>query len=126
MFIEVPSLEFEELSRKPSAEHSSEIKKRVDAARNVQNKRYGGRIQCNAYMDTQLLAEYCSLSPACEAIMKNAFNVLNLTARSYDRILRVARTIADLDGSDEITPVHLAEAIQYRTYDFSSDKQKEI
>lgn len=123
MFIEVPSLEFDELKERPSAEPSSEIKKRVDTARRIQNSRYEKcGIKCNAYMDTGLLSQYCALSPDCEKIMRGAFDALGLTARSYDRILRVARTIADLDSSSDIKPRHLAEAIQYRTYDFTSEQ----
>ena len=122
MFIEVAPLEFEEINRKPDAEPSSEIKKRVDKARDIQNTRYAGSsVSCNAYMDTRAISRYCDLSPVCQTIMKRAFDTLGLTARSYDRILRVARTIADLDGKDQLEPQHLAEAIQYRTYDFTSD-----
>ena len=72
-------------------------------------------------MDTKQLSKHCVLSPECEQIMKSAYDALGLTARSYDKILRVARTIADLDGGGDITPSHLAEAIQYRTYDFTTD-----
>ena len=61
---------------------------------------------------------FCALSPACESLMRAAFDALHLTARSYDRVLRVARTIADLAGSEEILPEHVAEAVQYRTYSF--------
>ena len=69
-------------------------------------------------MQQKQLREFCELSEDCEALMKMAFERMGLTARSYDRILRVARTIADLDGAESILPTHLAEAIQYRTYDF--------
>ena len=69
---------------------------------------------CNARMGPAEMREYCALSDDCAAIMKQAFDTMGLTARSYDRILRVARTIADLDGSEEIGLQHLAEAIQYR------------
>ena len=122
MFIEVPSLEFEDLKQKPNGESSAEIKQRVDKARKIQNERYDSLpVSCNANMDTKLLTRYCALSPECESLMKGAYDRLGLTARSYDRILRVARTIADLDGAETISPQHLAEAIQYRTYDFSAD-----
>ena len=70
-------------------------------------------------MGPRALAEFCALSPECEQLMHQAFDNMALTARSYDRILRVARTIADLDGAETIGLAHLAETIQYRTYDFS-------
>jgi len=118
IIVEVPSLEFDELARRPEAEPSSEIKKRVDAARDIQRRRFKDLgIDCNARMGPKELAEYCGLTPQCQELMRQAFDRMGLTGRSYDRILRVARTIADLDMSEEITPAHLAEAIQYRTYD---------
>jgi len=119
MIIEVPSLEYEELRDKPSAEPSAAIRARVNAARALQQKRYAGTgMECNAYIGSKQLEKYCSLDAACEKLMKDAYDRLGLTARSYDRILRVARTIADLAGSESIERLHLAEAIQYRTYDF--------
>ena len=115
LYAEVPPLEFDELSRRPAAESSAEIKKRVDAARAVQAARFGpGGPECNAHMGPAELAEFCQLDSACQALMKGAFERMGLTARSYDRILRVARTIADLDGAAAIAVDHLAETIQYR------------
>ena len=73
---------------------------------------------CNAFIGPKELREYCALSPACEELMHMAFDAMGLTARSYDRILRVARTIADLAGEENIAEEHIAEAIQYRTHDF--------
>jgi magnesium chelatase family protein len=122
MYIEVPSLEFEELRDRPSAEPSAAIRARVNTARTLQQKRYAGTgTECNAYIGSKMLDKYCALDPAGEKLMKDAYDRLGLTARSYDRILRVARTIADLAGCDRLERKHLAEAIQYRTYDFKSE-----
>ena len=119
LIIEVPALEFDELKARPNGESSAAIKERVDAARQLQRRRYASRgVPCNAYMQPKELQEWCALSPECEALMRSAFETMGLTARSYDRILRVARTIADLAGSESIAPEHLAEAVQYRTYQF--------
>lgn len=115
LYVEVPSLEFEELSQKPQAEPSAAIKARVNAARALQTARFGGGPDCNAHMGQKELQACCALDESGQALMKGAFERLGLTARSYDRILRVARTIADLDDSETIQVHHLAEAIQYRS-----------
>ena len=115
LYAEVPPLDFDELSRRPEAEPSSVIRARVEAARAVQAARFGpDGPSCNAQMGPGELAEHCRLDDACQAVMKGAFQRMGLTARSYDRILRVARTIADLDGAADIAVEHLAEAVQYR------------
>lgn len=111
--VEVPSVHFEDLRRRAEAESSAEIKKRVNAARRIQNDRFSGQ-KCNARMDPEDLRSHCALDEAGAALMKQAFETMGLTARSYDRILKVARTVADLEGSELIQPHHLAEAIQYR------------
>ena len=119
LIVEVPALEYEELRRRSPAESSAEIKKRVNAARAVQRERYGEKgSMCNARMGPRELKDFCGLSPESEELMKAAFEAMGLSARSYDRILRVARTIADMEGAESIEPGHIAEAIQYRTYDF--------
>ena len=120
IIVEVPALEFDELTEPSAGEPSRAIRARVNAARAVQRARYGDdTTTTNAHMGPRALAEFCALSPECEQLMHQAFDSMALTARSYDRILRVARTIADLDGAQTIGLAHLAEAIQYRTYDFS-------
>ncbi|MEA5151722.1 MAG: YifB family Mg chelatase-like AAA ATPase [Oscillospiraceae bacterium] len=120
LIVEVPALEYEELRRRTPAESSAEIKKRVDAARKIQRARFeGDGAMCNAHIGSRELRSFCALSGDCEALMRAAFDSMGLSARSYDRILRVARTIADLAGAAAIAPEHLAEAIQYRTCDLS-------
>lgn len=119
IIVEAPALEYEELKSRTPSESSAEIKKRVNAARGAQQKRFAGtEIHKNADMDTKALNRFCALDADCEALMHRAFDSMGLTARSYDRILRVARTIADLDGSECIGAAHIAEAIQYRSFDF--------
>lgn len=118
LHVRVPSVEYEAMRRKSTPEDSATVRARVNAARAVQQKRFEGTsVSCNAYMTPAMIAEYCALDEAGERLMKNAFEKMGLTARSHDRILRVARTIADLDGAEHIDPVHLAEAIQYRNTD---------
>ena len=113
--VEVPAVHFEDLRTRAEAEPSSEVKKRVDAARAIQNRRFGGKGgMCNARMGPGEMRRFCDLDEASSELMKQAFEAMGLTARSYDRILKVARTVADLEGSENIEPHHIAEAIQYR------------
>ena len=121
ILLEVPSLDYEELRTRAPSEPSSAVKARVDKARAVQRARFAGTdVTCNAQMGPRQVREHCALDAAGEALMKKAFDRLGLSARSYDRILRVARTIADLAGSETIQAPHLAEAIQYRTFRFET------
>ena len=112
--VEVPSVHFEDLRSRKEAEPSSSVKERVNAARSIQNQRFGNSGMCNARMGPGEMRKYCELNPESAQLMKDAFEAMGLTARSYDRILKVARTVADLDGSETIEPHHIAEAIQYR------------
>ena len=116
MHIEVPSVEYDAMRRKSAPESSAEVRRRVNAARDIQKMRYAGtEVSCNAYMTPKMIGQYCQLDTACEKLMQGAFDRLGLTGRSHDRILRMARTIADLEGSENIQAAHLAEAIQYRS-----------
>jgi len=118
MYIEVPSVEYEAMRRKEIPESSADVKRRVDGARAVQARRFAGTsTACNAHMTPAQIGRFCVLDDAGDRLMENAFARMGLTARSHDRILRVARTIADLDGAPDIGPQHLAEAIQYRNTD---------
>ena len=116
IIMEVPAVKFDDLRKRREAEPSKNIKQRVDLARNRQHARFGkNSSMCNARMGPNELRTYCRLDDESTELMRQAFQVFGLTARSYDRILRVARTIADLEGSERITSDHVAEAIQYRT-----------
>ena len=119
LHVEVAPLDFEELNPRRDAESSVAIRERVKAARSRQAERFQGESpgRCNAQMSTRLVRRYCPLSSECLRLMKAALSRLGLSARAYDRILKVARTIADLSSSPQIRPEHLAEAIQYRALD---------
>lgn len=118
LHVEVSGISYDDLSRGKEEECSSSIKKRVDAARAIQHKRYANsKTWCNAHMSVRQCNTFCKLSSDCERLMKDAFERLHLSARANNRILKVARTIADLDGSETIELGHLAEAIGYRSLD---------
>ena len=117
--VEVNPVPFEKLSDMQPGESSVIIRKRVTAARQVQNRRFEHQknIHYNAQMTTRQIREYCILDDQALQLLKSAMERLNLSARAYDRILKVARTIADLEASESVLPVHIAEAIQYRSLD---------
>ncbi len=116
--IDVDRVEFNELNTENDEESSIEIKKRINKARNIQIQRFVDEgIFTNAKMNNKLVKKYCKLDLESEELIKNAFNVFHLSARAYTRILKVARTIADLDGKQNIEPSHIAEAISYRNID---------
>lgn len=118
LHVTVPSVEYEAMRRRETPESSAVVKARVDEARAVQTARFSGTdTACNAQMAPDQVGRFCRLDDAGDALMQAAFARMGLTARSHDRVLRVARTIADLDGAAEIGPAHLAEAIQYRNTD---------
>ena len=118
LHVQVPSVEFEAMRRREAPERSSDVKARVDAARRVQGVRFQGTgVPCNAHMPPAMVGEFCALDSAGERVLHAAFDRLGLTARSHARVLRVARTIADLDGEERITAGHIAEAVQYRNTD---------
>ncbi len=120
--VEMPSLSYQEIAGETSdapIETSAEIRSRVNAARAFAHKRYEGEknLLCNASLSSTQIRKYCKLEPAAEALLKKAFDRLGLSARGYDRILRVARTVADLAGCETIGASHIAEAIQFRSLD---------
>jgi magnesium chelatase family protein len=117
--IEVPSISFDELSEKESGEASKFVQKRVQNTRNVQLTRFEGRdsIFCNAQMESKNIADYCKIDKEASDLLKTAMEKLGLSARAYDRILKVSRTIADLESLKEISSQHVSEAIQYRSLD---------
>lgn len=117
--IEVPAVKFKELTGEAMGETSERIRERVKQAREVQTQRFRGRkgIYCNAHMGSKDIRRYCAIDSGGTALLSTAISRLGLSARAYDRILKVARTIADLDGRTAIRPAHLSEAIQYRSLD---------
>lgn len=116
--VEVPQVEFSKLSSEEKGESSAEIKKRVDKARLIQTKRFEGTsVTCNAKMTPSQTSEFCKLSESGKKILERCFEAMDLSARAYDKILRIARTIADLEGSENIEVPHITEAVQYRSLD---------
>lgn len=116
--IEVSPVKYEKLESSEVPESSLEIKKRVDSARKIQSERYKGtKVICNAGLTPSMINKYCKLGNEEKKLLQNAFQKLGLSARAHSRILKVARTIADLAGCEDIKVEHLAEAIQYRSLD---------
>jgi magnesium chelatase family protein len=119
LHIEVTPVSFEQMTAMRRAESSSVIRERVMAARDIQSERFREQpdIYCNAMMPAQMVREVCAITDAGKTLLKTAMEKLGLSARAYDRILKVSRTIADLAGNESIQIEHLAEAIQYRNLD---------
>lgn len=116
----MPSVSYDDLATAPRGEPSKAIRDRVVGARNRQIARFRAadrRLHCNAAMGSKDLQAFCVMEPRSQGMLKDAINGMNLSARAYDRIVKVARTIADLAGSDSIEHNHIAEAIGYRTLD---------
>ena len=118
LHIEVPPVNYEELSATSKEETSETIRKRVNAARKIQQDRYKGfGFACNARLTPAMLQKFCVMTPAANSLLENAFNKLGLSARSYDRLLKVARTLADLNDTNLIDAQHIAAAIKFRSLD---------
>ena len=118
LHVSVAPVEYEAMRRRETPESSAAVRERVEAARAIQRRRYAGTdTACNAQMTPAQIAAFCRLDGAGDALMKGAFQRMGLTARSHDRVLRVARTIADLEGETEISAAHIAEAVQFRNTD---------
>lgn len=118
LHIEVPPVDFESLANKDTPETSEQIRARVNAARKLQQERFKNTgISCNARMNSHMLHEYCNMTDKATAVLKSAFERLDMSARTYDRILKVSRTIADLDNSEIIDANHILQAVQLRSLD---------
>ena len=118
LHVPVQSVAYEQLRERKPAESSEQVRQRVNAARELQRKRYAGTgVHCNGQLTPGMMREYCPLTSEAQTLMAGAFDALGLSARAHDRILKVARTIADLAGEEHISEMHVAEAIQYRSLD---------
>lgn len=116
--IEVPALSYDEITgSENSGETTAEVRELVCRTRDIQRARYNGTAQCNAHIDSKQTREHCTLVPGAEALLKNAIEQLGFSARAYDKLLRIARTLADLEEVDQIEEHHIAESIQYRSLD---------
>ncbi len=118
LHIEVPPVNFDSLSDSARAESSAQIRERVNAARKIQQRRFDGTtVSCNARMTSKMLDEYCPMTDDAKKVLKSAFERLDMSARTYDRILKVARTVADIDNSEVITASHIMQAVRFRSLD---------
>jgi magnesium chelatase family protein len=118
LHIEVPAVPFQELSSKADGTSSATMREHVNKARHIQEQRFSAApTKTNARMSGKLLRKYCPLSDECKRLLQTAMDTMGLSARAHDRILRMARTIADLDASADVHPPHLSEAIGYRSLD---------
>lgn len=118
LHVEVTPVSFNELSGERRTDNSEVIRERVLKARDIQAKRFEGKqLYYNAQMEAQMVQEICKINEAGKNLLSRAMQKLNLSARAYDRIIKVSRTIADLAGSEDIKTEHLAEAIQFRSLD---------
>ncbi|MCC5877134.1 MAG: YifB family Mg chelatase-like AAA ATPase, partial [Candidatus Sumerlaeia bacterium] len=119
LHVEVPAVRLEELRQRKAGEGSATVRERVTRARVIQEKRFAALpgVFCNAHMSARTLNEFCHLTPQAQAVLERAMKSMGLSARAYDRLRKVSRTIADLDGSEEIGPQHVSEAVQYRSKD---------
>jgi len=117
LHVEVPAVQYADMTSQEAAEPSFKIRQRVIQAREVQYQRFKKRGRINAHMSSKGLKAHCALDPECQAFLKSAMGEMHFSARAYDRILKVARTIADLDGKSRIEANHLGEALQYRSLD---------
>lgn len=116
--IELAPVDYDKLASAEKSESSAEIRKRVNAAREIQRRRFEGTgISCNAQMTPSMTRKFCVLTKDAAELLKMSFEKLGLSARAYDKLLRISRTIADLEGSESIEFAHVAQAVQYRSLD---------
>ncbi len=118
LHVEVPAVNYRELSDERGGEPSESVRARVNAARNVQKNRFArSRARCNAEMASRQIRTYCKVDDAEHALLQRCVDKLGMSARAHSRVLKVARTIADLEGAEDIQVAHLSEAARYRTLD---------
>ena len=118
LHVDVPALSYEQMTEKEATGPTSEeVRVKVQAARNLQLQRYDSAFTCNAHIDSAATRKHCVLEGGADKLLQTAIDQLGFSARAYDKVLRVARTLADLDKSDTIAEQHVAEAIQYRSLD---------